>query len=60
MCFHAIARRERAEVAAELVGIWEQPTKEEAVAQLAAFTRQIQQALSGKRCEAWLRTKSTS
>ncbi len=34
---NAIPRRERAEVAAELVGIWEQPTKEEAVAQLAAF-----------------------
>src|SRR6266571_1804070 len=34
---NAIPRRARAEVAAELVGIWEQPTKEEAVAQLAAF-----------------------
>ncbi len=34
---NAIPRRERAEVAAELVGIWEQPTKEEAVTQLMAF-----------------------
>src|SRR5947208_6057398 len=34
---NAIPRRERAEVQAELAGIWEQPTKEEAVAQLAAF-----------------------
>jgi len=32
----AIPRRERAEVQAELAGIWEQPTKEEALAQLAA------------------------
>ncbi len=34
---NAIPRRERAEVQAELVGIWEQPSKEEAVVQLAAF-----------------------
>ena len=34
---NAIPRRERGEVQAELVGIWDQPTKEEAVAQLAAF-----------------------
>ena len=34
---NAIARRERSEVTAELVGIWEQPTKEEAVTQLMAF-----------------------
>ncbi len=34
---NAIPRRERGEVQAELVGIWEQPTKQEAVAQLAAF-----------------------
>jgi putative transposase len=33
----AIPRRERADVQAELVGIWEQPTKEEALIQLAAF-----------------------
>ncbi len=31
---------------AELVGIWEQPSKQEAIAQLAASTREIQQALS--------------
>jgi putative transposase len=34
---NAIPRRERGEVQAELVGIWEQPTKLEALAQLAAF-----------------------
>src|SRR5436190_18046319 len=33
----AIPRRERSEVQAELVGIWEQATKLEAVTQLAAF-----------------------
>jgi putative transposase len=35
---NAIPRRERGEVQAELVGIWEQPTQQEAVAQLTAFT----------------------
>jgi putative transposase len=34
---NAIPRRERAEVAAELAGIWDQPTKEEALTQLMAF-----------------------
>jgi len=34
---NAIPRRARGEVQAELVGIWEQPTQPEAVAQLAAF-----------------------
>src|SRR5437764_946637 len=34
---NAIPRRERGEVQAELVGIWDQPTKQEAVAQLVAF-----------------------
>src|SRR6202011_4251213 len=34
---NAIPRRERADVQAELVGIWEQPTKPEALTQLAAF-----------------------
>jgi putative transposase len=34
---NAIPRRERAEVAAELAGIWAQPTKEEAVIHLMAF-----------------------
>jgi putative transposase len=32
---HAIPRRERGDVQAELVGIWEQPTKQEALTQLA-------------------------
>jgi len=34
---NAIPRRERGDVQAELVGIWDQPSKQEAVAQLAAF-----------------------
>ena len=34
---NAIPRRERGDVQAELIGIWEQPTKEEALTQLAAF-----------------------
>ena len=34
---NAIPRRERGTVQAELVGIWEQPTKQEAVVQLAVF-----------------------
>jgi putative transposase len=34
---NAIPRRERGDVQAELVGIWEQPTKQEAMAHLAAF-----------------------
>jgi putative transposase len=34
---NAIPRRERSEVQAELVAIWQQPTKEEALVQLAAF-----------------------
>jgi len=33
----AIPRRERSEVAAELVAIWQQRSKEEAIVQLAAF-----------------------
>jgi putative transposase len=33
----AIPRRERSDVQAELVGIWEQPTQPEALTQLAAF-----------------------
>ena len=46
---NAIPRRERGEVQAELDGIWSQPTKPEAVAQLAIENRQVQQTLSGKR-----------
>jgi putative transposase len=34
---NAIPRRERGEVQAELVGIWEQPSKQGAMAELAAF-----------------------
>src|SRR6266446_6681271 len=34
---NAIPRRERGDVQAELVGIWEQPTQQEALLQLAAF-----------------------
>ncbi len=34
---NAIPRRERGEVQAELVGIWEQPSKQEAMAELAVF-----------------------
>jgi len=34
---NAIPRRERGEVQAELIGIWEQATKQEALTQLAAF-----------------------
>jgi len=34
---NAIPRRERGDVQAELVGIWEQPTKAEALTHLAAF-----------------------
>jgi putative transposase len=34
---NAIARRERSTVQPELVGIWDQPTKQEALIQLAAF-----------------------
>src|SRR6266849_6106786 len=34
---NAIPKRERGDVAAELVGIWEQPSKQEALTQLAAF-----------------------
>jgi putative transposase len=34
---NAVPRRERGNVQAELVGIWEQPTKQDALTQLAAF-----------------------
>jgi putative transposase len=42
---NAIPRRERGDVQAELVGIWEQPTKEEALTCLAAENRQVRAAL---------------
>lgn len=44
---NAIPRRERGDVQVELVGIWEQPTKEGALTHLAASTRQVCAALSG-------------
>jgi len=34
---NAIPRRERADVQAELVGVWQQPSKPEALTHLAAF-----------------------
>ena len=40
---NAIPRRERGDVQAELVGIWEQPTKQEALTHLAAFTAKYAQ-----------------
>jgi putative transposase len=43
---NAIPKRERGEVQAELGGIWDQPTKQEALTQLAASTRQVRSALS--------------
>jgi len=39
----AIPRREREDVQAELVGIWEQPSKQEAVTQLMAFKAKYSQ-----------------
>lgn len=38
---NAVPRRVRREVETELLGIWDQPTKQEALTQLAAITRQI-------------------
>jgi putative transposase len=46
---NAIPRRERGVVQAELVGIWEQASKQEAMVQLAASTRQVHSALSRSR-----------
>ena len=39
----AIPRRERSDVQAELVGIWDQPTQSEALTQLAAFKARYSQ-----------------
>ena len=47
----AIPKRERGDVQAELVGIWEQATKPEALIQLAANTRQVCSALSRSRAK---------
>ena len=44
---NAIPRRERADVQAELVGIWEQTTKQEALTQLAAFKAKYAQRYRG-------------
>ena len=55
----AIPKREHGDVQAELVGIWEQTTKPEALIQLAAFKPHILCAIQ-KPCEAWRRMKSTS
>jgi transposase-like protein len=38
---NAIPRRERAEIQAELAGIWDQPSKQEALVHLAAENRQV-------------------
>jgi putative transposase len=43
---NAIPKREQQQVATELAGIWKQEKKEDAQLNLAAFTRQIQSALS--------------
>ena len=43
----AIPRRERGNVQAELVGIWEQPTQPEALTQLAAFKAKYAQRYRG-------------
>ena len=56
----AIPRRERGDVQAELVGIWEQPSKQEALTQLAADHQPSILNAIQRRCEASLRMKSTS
>ncbi len=56
----AIPKREYQEVVTELTGIWKQEKKEEARLNLAASTRQIPEALSGKRCAACARMKGIS
>ena len=57
---NAIPRRERADVQAELVGIWEQPTKPEALTQLAADHQLNTLSAIPRRSAVWLRMKSTS
>jgi len=56
----AIPRRERGDVQAELVGIWEQPSKQEALTQLAVDHQPSTLNAIQRRCEASLRMKSTS
>ena len=58
-CFHAIPRRERSDVQVELVGIWEQPTKQEALIHLAADHQPSTLSAIQKRSAVWLRMKST-
>jgi putative transposase len=48
---HAIPRRQHGNVQVELVGIWEQPSKQEALIHLAASTRQVCPALSRSRAQ---------
>jgi putative transposase len=48
---NAIPKRERGDVQVELVGIWDQPTKQEALTHLAASTREIPEALSRSRAQ---------
>ena len=55
---NAIPRRERPDVQVELVGIWEQPTKEEALICLAADHQPSTRCAIPKRYEVWPRTKS--
>jgi len=43
---NAIPKRERSAVTAELTGIWKSPTKQEALIELAASTREVPEALS--------------
>ena len=44
---NAIPRRERGDVQAELAGIWEQPSKQEALIHLAAFKAKYAQRYRG-------------
>jgi len=57
---NAIPRRERGEVQAELVGIWEQPTRQEALTQLAADHQPNTRNAIQRQSAAWLRMKITS
>ena len=48
---NAIPKRERGDVQAELVGIWEQPTKPEALISLVAFKAKYAQRYRGSGTE---------
>jgi putative transposase len=56
----AIPKREQQEVVTELAGIWKQEHKQSALLNLAASTREIPEALSGKPCAASAKMKSIS